>query len=841
MTMAPRAAPQFFVDPIGTVCTIVADVEPTLTRQQIIAAIEEVAGNRASHRRLARALYENPTLLTSGVAEGPPMDDGLIRHLREDGAVRMAQPRCGSCGKPQRRMSKYNAEGVRICVTCDNRTAGRRAPCPCANCGKVLTPRNYDRDGGPRCEWCPPEPDVDHVEAICDAFVSVAVADRTALREVIIDCVRQPARRRQLAWDLQDNPALLTGRANSGSATVRRLVHALSVRGFDIAGLRCPFCGSSRRLESKREGQPCCHSCYHDSRRTPCAQCGNTLPIAARTHDGEPLCSSCTKQADFNHGTCSQCSEFKPIATHRGGHSICFGCREIPLALCSTCGMTRPCHFPDSTNPRCIYCARQARARPCFRCGEVRIVNRRDADENPLCASCSRRRESCGLCSRVLPVVARVGSESRCWNCVKKEPTLFRTCSDCGAFGRMRQAGRCDSCAATRKLSSILADSSGIVPDRLLPVQSALIASPGHSLFTWLKTPNATALLSQLAALPGPVNHAALDGLSPPKGVQWVRQMLVTHGVLPMRDENLCALERWLHIKLPEVADVNERRLVTRWVTWSHLRRLRSAKSPTSPSQSASIRNEVKSVVKLLRWLRDDRGATLDTCTQTDLDQWCLQGGHMPHRARGFVSWCVQRRHLSSVDIPPKPSREDRHLLDDDHRWAIARDLLQSDTAAVVDRVTGLLVLLYGQSTHRIAQLTVHDVLTTPEGVQLRLGAQPAVIPEPLADLLLQLVARRRGQAAVGHSDDHDWLFPGGHPGRPLHPQTLAARLRRRGVSVRDGRNTALMHLASTMPAKVVSDLLGISVEAAAVWSVFAGSGNAEYAADLASRPTTRS
>jgi hypothetical protein len=49
------------------------------------------------------------------------------------------------------------------------------------------------------------------------------------------------------------------------------------------------------------------------------------------------------------------------------------------------------------------------------------------------------------------------------------------------------------------------------------------------------------------------------------------------------------------------------------------------------------------------------------------------------------------------------------------------------------------------------------------------------------------------------------------------------------------------MHLASTMPAKVVSDLLGISVEAAAVWSVFAGSGNAEYAADLASRPTTRS
>ncbi|WP_283604884.1 hypothetical protein [Mycolicibacterium poriferae] len=70
MTFDSGAAPQFFVDPIGTVCTIVADVEPTLTQRQIIDAIEDVAGNRASHRRLARALYEKPALLTSGVAEG---------------------------------------------------------------------------------------------------------------------------------------------------------------------------------------------------------------------------------------------------------------------------------------------------------------------------------------------------------------------------------------------------------------------------------------------------------------------------------------------------------------------------------------------------------------------------------------------------------------------------------------------------------------------------------------------------------------------------------------------------------------------------------------------------
>jgi hypothetical protein len=58
-------------------------------------------------------------------------------------------------------------------------------------------------------------------------------------------------------------------------------------------------------------------------------------------------------------------------------------------------------------------------------------------------------------------------------------------------------------------------------------------------------------------------------------------------------------------------------------------------------------------------------------------------------------------------------------------------------------------------------------------------------------------------------------------------------------VSVRDGRNTALMHMASTLPAKVLSELLGISVQSAAHWNTFAGSGNAEYAASLARRQPT--
>lgn len=839
MTTGSAGVPRFFVDPINTVCDIVATIEPKLQREHITAAVETVAGNRASQRRLARALHENPALLTSGIAEGPPMVDGLIRFLRDCGATQLVQPLCGSCGKPQRQMSKYNSGGVRICVTCDNRAVGRFDPQPCANCGKVLTPRTRDRNGGPRCEWCPPEPDVDHVEVICELVTAVRpIDDRAALKKLINECVRQPARRRQLAWDLQDNPTLLTGQAISGSPTVRRLILALRKHGIDVTAPCCPFCGHTRRLESLRDGQPCCHSCYQDTRRTSCTRCDRELPIAARTVDGDPLCWACTQRAEFNHEICAVCGDFKSIGTRRGGRPTCFDCRTMPLALCSTCEMTRPCYFPDSATPRCLNCTRLAKAIPCSKCGGIRPVSTRDETGEPLCSNCSRRREHCGRCGRFLPVTARIGAEPCCWNCVKKEPALFRFCTECGVFGRMRQAGRCDGCAANHKLIGMLAGSSGGVPRHLKPVHEALTASPGHSLFTWLTGTNATTLLSQLAAAPGPVSHNTLDDLSPSRGARWLRHALVTHGVLPVRDEHLHALERWLHTKLPEVADSNERRLLTGYVTWSHLRRLRSARKPTSPGQSASIRDEVKSIVKLLQWLHG-RGVELSDCTQPDVDQWCLQGGRMPLRARGFVAWCVQRRYLPPVAIPAPQVRQDRHLLDDDHRWAVARNLLQSDTVAVVDRVAGLLVLLYGQSTSRIVRLTVHDVIDTSVLVQLRLGAEPVALPSPLDDLLRQLVIRRRGKAAVGHSDAHDWLFPGGDPGQPLHPLALSRRLRDAGVSVRDGRNTALMHMASTLPAKVLSDLLGISATSAALWNSFAGSGNAEYAAALARRQTT--
>ncbi|MDN5932327.1 MAG: hypothetical protein L0I24_14865 [Pseudonocardia sp.] len=64
---------------------------------------------------------------------------------------------------------------------------------------------------------------------------------------------------------------------------------------------------------------------------------------------------------------------------------------------------------------------------------------------------------------------------------------------------------------------------------------------------------------------------------------------------------------------------------------------------------------------------------------------------------------------------------------------------------------------------------------------------------------------------------------PGRMPGRPVHSGALCARLRAVGVPTGVHRASALAHLASTMPAAIVADLLGISIKTATNWAARTG------------------
>jgi hypothetical protein len=174
--------------------------------------------------------------------------------------------------------------------------------------------------------------------------------------------------------------------------------------------------------------------------------------------------------------------------------------------------------------------------------------------------------------------------------------------------------------------------------------------------------------------------------------------------------------------------------------------------------------------------------------------------------------------------------------IDDQARWNAARRLLHDDTINPRDRLAGLLVLLYAQHTARIARMSIDQVERDRDAVRLRLGTTPLTLPDPVADLALEVLDRHRGHATIGAHDPSPWLFPGGQPGRPIHPSHLGSRLKTLGIQPGHDRGTALFQLASELPAALLAQLLGIHVDVAVAWQHVSAGDWTAYAADVARR-----
>ena len=110
-----------------------------------------------------------------------------------------------------------------------------------------------------------------------------------------------------------------------------------------------------------------------------------------------------------------------------------------------------------------------------------------------------------------------------------------------------------------------------------------------------------------------------------------------------------------------------------------------------------------------------------------------------------------------------------------------------------------------------------------------RLGAEPLLLLPPLDELLAALpVAKPFGTASI--LADPRWLFTGKNAGTHLHPASLTRRMHKLGITARAGRNTALLHLASTTPPAVFASLIGINISTATRWAGLAGAAWNRYA-----------
>jgi hypothetical protein len=117
-------------------------------------------------------------------------------------------------------------------------------------------------------------------------------------------------------------------------------------------------------------------------------------------------------------------------------------------------------------------------------------------------------------------------------------------------------------------------------------------------------------------------------------------------------------------------------------------------------------------------------------------------------------------------------------------------------------------------------------------------GRVPVTLPEPLAALVRELAATRKGSNIIKATNAKPWLFPGRRPGQPLGDDRLGQRLQRIGLKPRQDRSTALFALATELPAAVLARMLGVHIKVAVAWQQASSGDWTGYAADLSRRHT---
>ncbi|WP_342338059.1 MULTISPECIES: hypothetical protein [unclassified Rhodococcus (in: high G+C Gram-positive bacteria)] len=786
-------------DPVGLISDLVAEADPGLDPGRARTVVVSTVGGRAKSRRIAAALVARPAVLADGRSPAPRAIGDLLLALRKAGATAIAAPCCADCGKQLRTLMRRGQHWY--CSVCEQNTAA------CAGCGNLKQVRSHDRDGHPRCAQCPDPDDRDPIAVIHAAVAALDPAvPRDAIAGVLDRCCRQRGYQRRVAWALEADPALLTGEGHRAPLRViPRLVehlHASGVRGIVLP--TCPGCGRQVRIDKPLDGQRVCRTCIAHSRIEECARCGARREPVSRDEHRRPICANCFCTDPANLEICLGCGRRRPVGRRTTDGPLCQTCHTLPIRTCSICGDTTPCGISRRTG-------------------------------RPWCPTCQRRAADCGRCGRHTAIAAGTLTEPLCDNCAP--PPAWRDCPTCSDPDHPTP-GRCGKCLTNQRLYQVMGPVTADMPPGLLALRHD-IATAEHSITAqrWLTKQPVTTVLSDLAAGRMPLTHAAFDTLPRRPATEYLRHTLVAVGALPERDEELVRLERTISEFLATQQNPEWKKLLHRYLVWHLLRRLRTRNNgrPTTRQQMLRIRSHARAAAGLLTWLAT-RGLTLASCGRTDLDQWITDpAGGYRYETGTFLRWAYASK-LTTAYLPARRWNGPANPIDDDNRWTTARTLLHDNTIDSVDRLAGLLVLLYAQGPSTIALLTVDQISITNDNVHISFGRTPIRLPEPVDDLARTVFATRKGHATIGATTPSRWLFPGGQPGRPISAQRLKLRLNQLGIRPNQARSTALFGLATQIPAAILARTLGISVSSAVRWQQISAGDWTTYAANIADR-----
>ncbi len=612
----------------------------------------------------------------------------------------------------------------------------------------------------------------------------------------------------------------------------------------------CSSCGRTRPIITRRNGRALCGTCYakDPSRFENCGKCGQLSRVAARLHDGSSTCERCYRRprrlcircgelgetkAQTVDGPvcdrcysrperlCSRCGRIMQIAARSQGDQgdLCVSCYRGQVALCSVCGLEKPCKGVKKGRPICVTCSPKSPVPevPCVECSRVRPVTIR-WPIGPVCITCYKRVRgrpaACPVCQKIRPLIGITSASQRCCGpCAGVDLTY--SCSNCDGCGDLYRRGECARCVLRRELNDYFDPSRNTQLSSLVS-ELETVENPRTVLF-WLRYKQGGAhLLRELLRSGHQLSHELLDDFPRRQAATHVRHILVHVGALPARDENVARTEQWVDDFLREAE--HHRAVIQPYALWVVLRRARRRAETRGLTRAGAnyARALISNSATFLRWL-DEEGIDLESVTQGQVERWISEGATSRYRIADFLNWAKRCHLCGDLSVPVRASGDPVNFHSEDDQVRLLMRCVKDVNLPIDVRAAGALVLLYGVPVSRISQLTLKHLEERSDGIYLTFGDYPVLMPPAIARLVMDQ-ASRSPRSVVGRSDGTRWLFPGNLAGKAIGATPLARRLATHGIGVRAAKNTAVLSLASDLPAPVLSQILGVHINTAVHW-----------------------
>lgn len=594
----------------------------------------------------------------------------------------------------------------------------------------------------------------------------------------------------RLVSALKDRPDLLVSGFSGMLPSTVKLVRLLRDNGhLQFLVPRCAGCDAEVPLaHHDGHGGKVCSNCCRNMRNRPCTACGQMKPGGYRMLKGEPFCRACFVKDPRSQELCRVCQQLGvPLVRDQLG-IVCQRCYAGPPATCGKCGKFKTVGSLEDGVPLCRRCYQTLRRYPrhCAGCGTFRV--------------CPYFREGEAICPEC------AGSEGR------------GRCAECGATDRALNGRRCSVCMIPAKVRALITDSNGEPHPALLPLEAYLLRNEAsaEATYKWCYHSPMSKIVREMALGQREISLTSVAELPQTNATGYLAAMLVESGVLPPENFALLRLKVWEGEKFLQVRNPSMMLLLRQYAVWSVNPSFAEAKDFEPAAENGRLSRAKSHLLQVIDWLNyiDELGYDLTTVPQRIFDQYVSSRGRNGFTLTPFIRWARQRKatklralYLQSLLLGP--------VVSDDQRWAWIKFLIHTDDIRIAARVAGLFCLVYGVQLSKVMTLRTEDITANHLGMHVTFGRDPVQVPETIGALINELLTHRPGP----NSNESGWLFKGKQPGHHLTSAAVAGPLNAAGINLKEGRSVALMTMAQEVPPSILSDLLGISIEAASRWS----------------------